>query len=118
MNAIETKLQVYDDDENCVFNEFINTINSTLKRAEQYPNIINLTHIFISVLEIVADESEVRLMRHLMTTYDPAVRPAEISALPLNVTFGVSLHHIIDVVSDQNSKPFRPGGLAFPFKNP
>ncbi|KAK9685633.1 Neurotransmitter-gated ion-channel ligand binding domain [Popillia japonica] len=49
------------------------------------------------VLEIVADESEVRLMRHLMTTYDPAVRPAEISALPLNVTFGVSLHHIIDV---------------------
>ncbi|GJQ86089.1 putative neurotransmitter-gated ion-channel transmembrane region [Trypoxylus dichotomus] len=36
-------------------------------------------------------------MRHLMTAYDPAVRPAEISALPLNVTFGVSLHHIIDV---------------------
>ncbi|KAF5308844.1 hypothetical protein FQR65_LT00544 [Abscondita terminalis] len=43
------------------------------------------------------DENESRLMRHLMTNYDPAVRPVENSSLPLSVIFGVSLHHIIDV---------------------
>nr|XP_022902055.1 neuronal acetylcholine receptor subunit alpha-7-like isoform X2 [Onthophagus taurus] len=36
-------------------------------------------------------------MRFLMADYDPAVRPAENSSLPLTVLFGVSLHHIIDV---------------------
>ncbi|XP_017770382.1 PREDICTED: neuronal acetylcholine receptor subunit alpha-10-like [Nicrophorus vespilloides] len=45
----------------------------------------------------VGDENEARLMRHLMAGYDPAVRPAENSSLPLTVIFGVSLHHIIDV---------------------
>ncbi|CAH1997595.1 unnamed protein product [Acanthoscelides obtectus] len=44
-----------------------------------------------------ADENEARLMRHLMTDYDAAVRPAQNSSLPLSVIFGVSLHHIIDV---------------------
>lgn len=38
-------------------------------------------------------------MRHLMADYDAAVRPAQNSSLPLSVKFGVSLHHIIDVVS-------------------
>lgn len=38
-------------------------------------------------------------MRHLMAGYDAAVRPVENSSLPLTVVFGVSLHHIIDVVS-------------------
>lgn len=47
----------------------------------------------------MGDENEARLMRHLMANYDPAVRPAENSSLPLTVIFGVSLHHIIDVVS-------------------
>lgn len=40
-------------------------------------------------------------MRHLLAEYDPAVRPAENSSLPLTVIFGVSLHHIIDVVSNR-----------------
>ncbi|RZC32373.1 Neur chan LBD domain containing protein, partial [Asbolus verrucosus] len=44
-----------------------------------------------------ADEHEARLMRHLMTNYDAAVRPVENSSLPLTVIFGISLHHIIDV---------------------
>ncbi|CAH1371175.1 unnamed protein product, partial [Tenebrio molitor] len=43
------------------------------------------------------DENEARLMRHLMTNYDAAVRPVENSSLPLTVIFGISLHHIIDV---------------------
>lgn len=34
-----------------------------------------------------------------MANYDAAVRPVENSSLPLTVIFGVSLHHIIDVVS-------------------
>lgn len=38
-------------------------------------------------------------MRHLMANYDAAVRPVQNSSLPLTVIFGVSLHHIIDVVS-------------------
>lgn len=46
------------------------------------------------------DDNEARLMRHLMSNYDAGVRPAENSSLPLSVIFGVSLHHIIDVVND------------------
>ncbi|KAB0796779.1 hypothetical protein PPYR_10840 [Photinus pyralis] len=43
------------------------------------------------------DEHEARLMRQLMSNYDPAVRPVKNSSLPLSVIFGISLHHIIDV---------------------
>ena len=42
---------------------------------------------------------EYRLTRFLMDQYDASVRPVENASLPLQVTFGVSLHHIIDVVS-------------------
>lgn len=45
-----------------------------------------------------ADEHEARLMKFLMADYDAAVRPVENSSQPLTVIFGVSLHHIIDVV--------------------
>lgn len=51
-----------------------------------------------------ADEHEARLMRFLMAGYDAAVRPVENSSQPLTVIFGVSLHHIIDVVR----KPKKP----------
>ncbi|KAL1510068.1 hypothetical protein ABEB36_004723 [Hypothenemus hampei] len=44
-----------------------------------------------------ADDNEASLMKNLMTNYDPGVRPAQNSSLPLTVIFGVSLHHIIDV---------------------
>lgn len=46
-----------------------------------------------------ADDNEARLMKNLMANYDAGVRPAQNSSLPLTVIFGVSLHHIIDVVS-------------------
>ncbi|CAH1639778.1 unnamed protein product [Spodoptera littoralis] len=45
----------------------------------------------------VCCDEEYRLVRHLMTRYDASVRPVENSSQPLLVTFGVSLHHIIDV---------------------
>ncbi|XP_019867584.1 neuronal acetylcholine receptor subunit alpha-7 [Aethina tumida] len=53
--------------------------------------------VFNGILLCQADENEARLMRHLMTNYDAAVRPVSNSSLPLSVIFGVSLHHIIDV---------------------
>ncbi|XP_013135349.1 PREDICTED: neuronal acetylcholine receptor subunit alpha-10-like [Papilio polytes] len=42
-------------------------------------------------------DEEYKLIRHLMQKYDASVRPVENSSQPLLVTFGVSLHHIIDV---------------------
>ncbi|XP_045770637.1 neuronal acetylcholine receptor subunit alpha-10-like isoform X2 [Maniola jurtina] len=42
-------------------------------------------------------DEEYNLIRHLMQRYDASVRPVENSSHPLLVTFGVSLHHIIDV---------------------
>jgi hypothetical protein len=51
------------------------------------------------VLRGGADENEYRLTRHLLSSYDASVRPVENSSLPLKITFGISLHHIIDVVS-------------------
>ncbi|CAH0727437.1 unnamed protein product, partial [Brenthis ino] len=42
-------------------------------------------------------DEEYQLIRHLMDKYDASVRPVENSSHPLLVTFGVSLHHIIDV---------------------
>lgn len=47
----------------------------------------------------VCDEHEYRLTRHLLDGYDAGVRPAKNSSKPLVVVFGLSLHHIIDVVS-------------------
>jgi len=54
---------------------------------------------FHVLLPVLGDEQEYRLTRYLMANYDPSVRPAENSSEPLKVVFGISLHHIIDVVS-------------------
>ncbi|KAJ8736272.1 hypothetical protein PYW08_006928 [Mythimna loreyi] len=54
---------------------------------------------FFGKCAVCCDE-EYRLIRHLMTRYDASVRPVENSSQPLLVTFGVSLHHIIDVGSE------------------
>lgn len=45
------------------------------------------------------DEHEYRLTKYLLDGYDAGVRPAKNSSQPLAVVFGLSLHHIIDVVS-------------------
>ncbi|OWR47534.1 nicotinic acetylcholine receptor subunit alpha 5 isoform A precursor, partial [Danaus plexippus plexippus] len=47
--------------------------------------------------EVRTCDEEYQLIRHLMGKYDASVRPVENSSHPLLVTFGVSLHHIIDV---------------------
>jgi Neurotransmitter-gated ion-channel ligand binding domain len=50
------------------------------------------------------DDEEYRLMRHLLRNYDRRVRPSLNASESLNVTFGLALAQIIDVVSkpDEN----------------
>ena len=56
--------------------------------------------IIFSVLGyVLSDENEYRLVRDLMTSYDKRIRPSQNHSKPLNVTFGVALAQIIDVVS-------------------
>jgi len=45
-----------------------------------------------------ADDTEYRLMRDLLRNYDRRVRPSLNASEPLNVTFGLALAQIIDVV--------------------
>ena len=46
-----------------------------------------------------ADDHEYRLVRDLLRNYDPRIRPSKNSSEALNVTFGLALAQIIDVVS-------------------
>jgi len=45
------------------------------------------------------DDYEYQLIKDLLRGYDPRIRPSVNSSEPLNVTFGVALAQIIDVVS-------------------
>jgi len=45
------------------------------------------------------DDHEYRLIRDLLRNYDPRLRPLMNASHALNVTFGVALSQIIDVVS-------------------
>ena len=45
------------------------------------------------------DEYEYQLLEDLLRGYDPRIRPSINSSQPLNVTFGLALSQIIDVVS-------------------
>ncbi|NP_001166811.1 nicotinic acetylcholine receptor subunit alpha 5 isoform A precursor [Bombyx mori] len=53
--------------------------------------------VILCIRDSLCCDEEYRLVRHLMQKYDASVRPVENSSHPLLVTFGVSLHHIIDV---------------------
>ena len=50
----------------------------------------------------LADDMEYRLIRDLMRNYDRRVRPSLNASDSLNVTFGLALAQIIDVVSLHN----------------
>ncbi|CAB4066292.1 CHRNN [Lepeophtheirus salmonis] len=45
-------------------------------------------------------EYEYRLTKYLLSNYEPSVLPVENSSTPLDVSLGVSLHHIIDTWRD------------------
>lgn len=46
---------------------------------------------------VKAGEHEYRLTKYLLSNYESSVRPVDNSSEPLNVTFDMSIHHIIDV---------------------
>lgn len=46
----------------------------------------------------LADDHEYRLVRDLTRNYDPRIRPSRNSSEALNVTFGLALAQVIDVV--------------------
>lgn len=47
------------------------------------------------------EDEEERLFNHLFENYNPRLRPVLKKSEAVNVTFGISLHQIIDVVSLQ-----------------
>lgn len=54
---------------------------------------------FLLTVDLVStDESEYRLIQDLMRNYDPRIRPSINASESLNVTFGLALAQIIDVV--------------------
>jgi len=50
------------------------------------------------VLQAVADKHEKKLLKDLLQNYERRLRPTTNSTQPLNVTFGLSLAQLIDVV--------------------
>jgi len=50
------------------------------------------------VLQTVADKHEKKLLNDLLQNYERRLRPTTNSTQPLNVTFGLSLAQLIDVV--------------------
>ena len=44
------------------------------------------------------DDDEHHLLNYLFTNYNPRLRPVENKSHVVTVTFGISLHQIIDVV--------------------
>ncbi|CAG9581492.1 unnamed protein product [Danaus chrysippus] len=67
-----------------------------LQKSSTYLAVFWITAILFCD-EVRTCDEEYQLIRHLMGKYDASVRPVENSSHPLLVTFGVSLHHIIDV---------------------
>ena len=55
--------------------------------------------LYVSVTFLLADENEYRLIRDLFINYDKRVRPSIHHSQPVNITYGVALAQIIDVVS-------------------
>ena len=58
-----------------------------------------VTVAFRLLVVVNGDDVEYRLMSHLLSHYDNRIRPSLNASHPLNVTFGLSLAQIIDVVS-------------------
>jgi len=60
----------------------------------------------VVMLVCYGDDHEYKLIRDLLRNYDPRLRPLLNASHPLNVTFGVALSQIIDVVSVYSSHGF------------
>ena len=82
----------------------------SLHKVDSHATVITVTAVLPPLLLLLvltschpslADDEEYRLMRHLMKSYDRRVRPSMNASESLNVTFGLALAQIIDVVSTQ-----------------
>ena len=60
--------------------------------------VVFVLYCVVILVMVGADDTEHRLMRDLLRNYDRRVRPSLNSSEPLNVTFGLALAQIIDVV--------------------
>lgn len=56
--------------------------------------------VLLSCMQTLADELEKKLVHELLDNYDKRIRPTPSSSQALNVTFGLALAQIIDVVGD------------------
>jgi hypothetical protein len=68
------------------------------------PLLLLLLMLLMSCRLSNGDDEEYRLMRHLLRNYDRRVRPSLNASDSLNVTFGLALAQIIDVVSEFASR--------------
>lgn len=64
------------------------------------PSIIFVITGLVCFIGASADDWEYKLVHHILDGYDNAIRPSSHHNVTLNVTFGVALTQIIDVVSD------------------
>ena len=65
---------------------------------------LRVSHVW-TVVVVGADDYEYSLVRDLMRNYDMRIRPSKNSSESLNVTFGLALAQIIDVVSQRMYPP-------------
>ncbi len=76
------------------------TIDFLTYNMQLWFNVTNyIKYITFSVVMVTSDENEYRLMRNVMREYDVRIRPSRNSSEAINVTFGLALAQIIDVVS-------------------
>ena len=68
---------------------------------------------FLEPSDCHGDDNELRLIRHLLANYDASARPASNASHAMQVIFGMSLHLIIDVVSES----LRPTSLNVALKS-
>ena len=68
-------------------------------------SFVNDMHFSVGLL--LADENEYRLIRDIFVSYDKRVRPSIHHSQAVNVTYGVALAQIIDVVSGFFPYPFQ-----------
>lgn len=54
---------------------------------------------FANIYLVIGDETEYELIQTLFENYDPSIRPSINHKTTLNVTFGVALTQLIDVVT-------------------
>lgn len=73
---------------------FYSSMNKTLSLL-----LIYTTFILISCNQIECDQWEYDLIHSLLKDYDSSIRPSASHNYTLNVTFGLALTQLIDVVS-------------------